>query len=126
MKKYFSEKFRQIKKIKKMIKHFEKAVKKILLNRDLKRTIKQRKINLKLESPWDVLEKWKKKQREIPKLEEDKVPPFKVISVKDKILDENIRLYEEAKKTNDILGDEILKEEPVTQGLLFFNSSRIC
>jgi len=54
-----------------------------------------------------------KQQQEIPRLEG--MPPYKKIIIKDAILDQNIKLYEEAKQKGVIPGEELVTEEPQAQ-----------
>jgi hypothetical protein len=97
--------------MKKVLKNCFENIK--LINEINRKYIKQRRIDLRWVSPWDHLEKYKKIQANVPRLED--VPPFKKVTVKDRLLDQNIKELEDDKKKNLIYDDEILKEEPRAQ-----------
>jgi large subunit ribosomal protein L3 len=80
---------------------------------------KQRKIDLTLQNPFDMLEEYKKKMATIERLEED-TPYMKPIYTDDVILERNIAIYEKLKETGEIPEQELVAEEPQVQQYVDF------
>eukprot|EP01027_Heterolobosea_sp_BB2_P000181 GEZU01000269.1.p1 GENE.GEZU01000269.1~~GEZU01000269.1.p1 ORF type:complete len:221 (-),score=45.98 GEZU01000269.1:255-893(-) len=72
--------------------------------------VKQRKVKVPFVSPWDMLDFYKEKMKNIPRLAD--VRPGEIIEIENKILEENIRLLEEAKRKGITPGQELLEEFP--------------